>query len=158
MRLHRIILSILTLSALTLAPLTSPATAGALGGTCQKVYAAVDTTVVEDHVEIGQAMGTVNGAAYLRYDDTAPPTDPQWNRPNFVITTKEGNLNLWVYSATNQDEGDNWWRNFKTLRAEGTGIYAAQRIVLEIYGKCNVKGGVYEILGTICPSFVPPKK
>jgi len=156
MRLNRIILTILTLTVLTLA-LTSPATAAGTRD-CKKVYAALDTLVVEDNVEIGEAVGTINGAAYLRYDDTAPPVDPQSAPPNFVITTKQGNLNLWVYSETNLD-GDGWWRYFEVLRYEGSGIYAKQRIILEIYGKCSAKEGSYEIEGMICPPVVlPPKR
>jgi len=144
----------LTLTVFALA-ITSPATAGVVG--CKKVLATLDTLVVEDSVEVGEVYGTIDGAVYLRYDDTAPPIDPRTARPNFVITSKLGTINLWVYSATEMS-GDGWWRDFEILRSEGTGTYAKQRIILEIYGKCSPKDGHYEIEGMICPPIVPPKK
>jgi hypothetical protein len=157
MRLNRTIVTILTLTAFTFA-LASPAAAAGVRA-CKKVYATLDTTVVEDNVEIGQVEGTIDGAAYLRYDDAAPPIDPKSEPPNFVITSKVGVLNLWVYSESKPELGGSWWRNFEILRAEGTGLYAQQRILLEVYGKCSIKGGSYEIEGMLCPAMVlPPKK
>jgi hypothetical protein len=154
MRLNRAILIILTLTVFALAT-TSPATAGVIG--CKKVLATLDTLVVEDSVEVGQIEGTIDGAAYLRYDDAAPPIDPRAVPPNFVITSTLGAINLWVYSAT-ELTADGWWRDFEILRSEGTGAYARQRITLEIYGKCSAKDGHYEIEGMICPPIVPPRK
>jgi len=153
MSLNRTILTVLTLTVFTLA-LTSPANAAG----CKKVYSTLDTLVVEASVEVGQVDGIVEGAAYLRYDDTAPPIDVRRSSPNFVITSKLGTINLWVYSATNLSGGVAWWRNFELLRSEGTGIYAGQRFNLVIYGKCTLQGGHYEIEGTICPPLSPPKK
>ncbi len=152
MRLNRNLLIVLILTSLTLA-LTSPAAAGLRD--CQKVYATLDTTFVDEFVEIGQVEGTLQGAAYLRYDDAAPPIDPKFEPANFVITGKLGTFNLWVYSMSKLEGSNIWWRDFEVLRAEGTGMYANRRIVLEIYGLCSIKGGSYEISGTICS---PPKK
>ncbi len=157
MRLNRIILAILTLTILTLA---SPLRATAAGvPDCGKVYAALDTLVVETNVEVGQVEGSINGAAYLRYDDGALPIDPRLAAPNFVITTKLGNLNLWVYSTGYLVGEPEWIRDFEVLRYEGSGIYAGQRFSLEIYGKCSLKGGSYLIEGLICkPAVLLPKR
>jgi len=157
MRLNRttLTLTLLTLTVFALA-LTSPATAA--GRECKPVYATLDTMKVEPAVEIGGVEGTINGAAYLRFDEAEPPIDPQLARANFVITSKLGAIKLWVYSE-NVPDGETWWRDFEILRAEGTGIYAKQRIILEIYGKCSLKAGQYEIEGMICPPFAkPPRK
>ena len=155
MRLNRTILAILTLTLLTLA-LTSPAAAQR---NCKPIEATLGTSAVDEYVEIGEVEGAIEGAAYLRYDDAAPPIDPAWERPNLVITNQAGDINLWVYSKDKPDGADTWWRQFEVLRVQGTGIYANRRIILEIYGKCSVKGGSYEIEGMICAPFVlPPKK
>jgi hypothetical protein len=156
MRLNRNLLILLILTSLTFA-LTSPAAAGPRD--CQKVYATLETGVVDEFVEIGQVEGTLQGSAYLRYADAAPPIDPKFEPANFVIKGKLGTLNLWVYSMAKWEGTDAWWRDFEILRAEGTGMYANRRIVLEIYGLCTAKGGNYEISGTICsPLVLPPKK
>src|SRR6185295_11873752 len=141
MSLNRITATILTLAALTFA-LTLPAAAGDVRG-CKSVDADMSTAVVDTHVEVGPVEGMILGVAYLTYDDAAPPIDPQWSRPNLVITTKTGNLNLWVYSESKPDGGDSWWRQFTVLRAEGTGRYAGARMKLNIYGKCTEKNGAY---------------
>jgi hypothetical protein len=159
MRLNRTLIIVLTLAAFTLALASAPAAAaGRLG--CQKIYATLDTTVVEEYVEIGEVEGTINGAAYLRYDDAAPAIDPKTDSPNFVITSKVGDLNLWVYNEKGLQGGDSWWRYFMVLRAEGTGVYAKQAIDLQIYGKCSATEGSYEIQGVICPAKRPkaPKR
>src|SRR6185295_7984667 len=143
-----------TLAALTLA-LTWPAAAAGIRD-CKIVYADMKTTVVEPNVEFGPVEGLINGAALLRYDDMAPPISIRWDRPNLIITTRSGNINLWVYSDLKPDGGDNWWRRFTVLRAEGTGGYEGRRITLDIYGKCSAKQASYEIEGMICPPS-PPK-
>lgn len=156
MRLNRTTLAFLLLTALTLV-LTSP-TAAAGGLACTPVYATLSTTFVEEFVEVGPVEGTLAGAAYLRYDDAAPPIEPRWDKPNFIFTSKEGTINLWVYSSPKL-EGDTWWRDFVILHAEGTGTYARQKFILEIYGKCTGKEGAYEIEGMICPPLtLTPRK
>jgi hypothetical protein len=145
MRLYRAILPVLAVIVFTLA-FTAPANAA---GSCEKVYATMSTIFVEEGLELGEIDGTLEGGAFLRYDDTALPLDPQSDPPNLVITSKDTVLNLWVYSATVMDK-DSWWRNFKILRAEGTGRYSGHVIDLEIYGKCSLQGGDYEIEGRIC--------
>jgi hypothetical protein len=154
MRLNRTTLAFLLLTALALS-LTSPAAAAGVRN-CTPVYATLSTTVVEEFVEVGPVEGTITGAAYLRYDDAAPPIDPWLDKPNFMITGKEGAIYLWVYSPPKL-EGDTWWRDFEILHAEGTETYAGQRFILEIYGKCNQKEGVYGIEGKICPPLIPTK-
>jgi hypothetical protein len=157
MRLNRITTIALTLAALTVA-LALPAAAG-VGPECKKVYAFMETTVVEDYVEIGPVEGSISGVGYLRYEDAAPPINSQQERPNLVITSKIGDINLWVYSALKPDGGDSWWRRFEILRAEGTGSYAGMRIILDVYGKCTAKSANYEIEGMICtPPLLPPKR
>lgn len=157
MRLNRITTTALTLAALTVA-LTLPVAAADMRG-CKTVYSYMETTFVEDYVEVGPVEGLINGAAYLRYDDAAPPINPQRDRPNLVITDKTGSISLWVYSESKPDGADSWWRRFTVLRAEGTGVYAGTRIILSIYGKCSLKSGYYEIEGLLCaPLPRPPKR
>lgn len=152
MRLNRIIAI-----ALPLIALTSPAAAAVRN--CKPAYSELNTSVVEEFLEVGQLEGLIQGGVYLRYDDFAPAINPKTDPPNFVITNKLGNINLWVYSESKPDGGENWWRKFTILRTEGTGIYARQSMVFEIYGKCSAKGGSYEVEGWICsPLLLPPKK
>ncbi len=146
MRSNRALLIALVLTALVL-PLASPdAAASTLA--CKKTYANLGTTYVDDFVEVGEIEGTINGTAYLRYDDKASPIDPGLDSANFVITSKDGDIHLWVYDNASDDMV---WREFSIMQAAGTGIYTEGTVDLQIYGKFDGKGGNYVIEGSICP-------
>jgi hypothetical protein len=146
----------------TLAVLAAPVTAATGGGSCEKAYAVIETSFVPDMgiegrgIEVGWAAGTFEGSAYLVYDDTAPPIDPALTRPNLVLSSKAGDLRLWVYSDSVADKDGGWYRTFKVLAYEGTGYYLGAKMDLAVYGYCSVvKGGSYELEGEICPAIKP---
>jgi hypothetical protein len=121
--------------ALTAAILPLASSQASAGTNCKKVYAVLETSYVDDFVEVGELEGTIDGAVYLRYDDTASPIDPDVDSANFVITSKGGEITLWVDNNPGVYSGDGVWRDFKILKAEGTGAYAGQTITLKIFGK-----------------------
>jgi hypothetical protein len=155
MRLNRTLMIALALTAILLPLASSEAAAGSVG--CKKIYAFLDTAYVDDFVEVGDLDGTIEGTAYLRYDDMAPSVDPDRDSANFVITSKIGDINLWVYSADSVFEGESVARNFTILRAAGTGVYANHSFDLKVHGKFVGKMGSYAIEGLICPAKSPKR-
>ena len=160
MRLQRTTCTALLLAALAVM-LTSPATAGGVKPTCQKVFSVADTVWIEDGLEVGDIAGLLNGGVYLRYFDKEPPIDPIGSKPNMVVTSKRGNLYLWVAGKSSQEPDGTVTRSLVTLRATGSGEFANATIDLEIVGACYPgKGGYYEVTGTICsmPRLTPRRK
>jgi hypothetical protein len=161
MRIRRFLVAAST--SLALAALAAgPAAAGT---TCNPVAAKATTTWMADtRVEVGEVAGLVNGVIYISYDETAPVA-PSTESPNMVIQTKDGNLNLWVYSkstavpSTAKDD-DAWYRSFVITSMSGTGIYAGASGDLAIEGPFSRSaGGEYSITGSLCiGSRVPPSR
>ncbi len=136
---------------------TSPAAAG--NPACQDVLAKAVTTWADEGVEVGEVEGLLNGAVYLRYDDKEP-IDAAISKANMVITTKTGNLYLWV-AGTSAWEPDSVTRELSTVQAFGTGEFARATIKLAIIGECYYGkdgGGSYEVAGTICTPTITPKR
>jgi len=136
--------------------LASPARAAKL--VCTEVLAKAATTVIEDGIEVGELAGLVNGALYLRYVDKEA-VDPATSKANLVITTKLGNLYLWVAGSSLGAADGSIGRNLTTLAAYGSGVYARARINLVLSGTFwPEKEGIYAVVGTICSPTPPPPK
>jgi hypothetical protein len=157
MRAKRVLFGCLIVAALAVT--ATPMTAAVGPKICKPVYASFETTWIPDKsLEVGWVTGTFDGAVYLIYDDTAPPIDPEWNRPNLVLSDKNGELRLWVHSESIPDK-EGWHRVFKVLRHEATGAYAGLQLDLWSYGYFTTgKSGVYELEGKICQPSITPRR
>ncbi|HEV8240142.1 MAG TPA: hypothetical protein VGS57_12305 [Thermoanaerobaculia bacterium] len=157
MRHHKwIALPLLTLAAAVL--IAAPASAGKPTPACRTFSTKMQTTCPGKPalLEVGWIDGTVTGGVSLVYDDTAPPIDPQWSRPNLIISSKLGMLQMWVYSDSIPTK-DGWWRVFKVMRVEGSGIYKEAALDLYMYGYyTNGAGGIYAMEGKLCSGRVSP--
>ena len=149
MRTRRALIGCLIVAALTL--LAVPTVAAVRGADCKPAYADMETSYVFDRgIEVGWVKGTLDGAAYLTYDDMGPPIDPKNDPPNLVFTAKNGELRLWAYGESIADK-DGWYRTFKIMRYEGTGDYAGATVDLWMYGYFTTgKGGFYQSEGSVC--------
>jgi hypothetical protein len=126
------------------------ASAPAAAQKCEPIAAKAATTWHADTgVEVGQIQGFINGVLYLYYDDEAPPVNPDTTKPNLVIQTKDGNLDLWVYS--DRASVPRGTREFAILQMSGTGMYKSASGDLQISGRFSRRaGGEYTITGSIC--------
>ena len=149
MRLNRTALAFFLLTALILV-LTSPA-AAAGGRACTP---AIPVRATRGITRLAQRRRRARRRAYLRYDDAAPPIEPRWDKPNFIFTSKEGTINLWVYSSSKL-EGEPWWRDFVVLQAAEDRRDAGQKFILEIYGKCTGKEGLKSSKAPAAPGGAP---
>lgn len=131
----------------------SPASAGKPVPACRPFLAKMQTTCLgkPPMLEVGWIEGTVDGGVSLVYDDTAPPIDPLLTKPNLLLTSKAGTIQMWVYSDSIPAK-EGWWRVFKVMRAEGTDGYAGAIFDVYMYGYYNDGvGGTYAMEGSLCP-------
>jgi hypothetical protein len=126
---------------------------------CEEVVAVAQTTwIPASRVEVGPVEGLLNGALYLRFDPQVP-VDPARDEANLVISTKEGELLLWVDGKAVEQADGSMQLDLGTLAARGTGLYAAAAIELELGGSClPEKGGAYKLFGTICMPRIKPRR
>lgn len=163
MRLQPLTTKTLLAASLVIALTTTAASAGPRVS-CQSLLAEIETQWVElgseassftdplAGFEVGTATGMINGGVYLRYDDLALPIDPKQDKPNLIIVSKGGTLELWVYSESKWD-GSSYSRKFQLMHAVGTGNYAGRSFGLVLDGKFVPNtGGTYQLSGKMCKS------
>jgi hypothetical protein len=119
---------------------------------CTDVIAKAWTAAIDKGVEVGEIAGLLNGAIYMRYDVKDPRLELSTSRsPNVVITTKTGNLSVWMSITSVEQPDGGYVRSMRTLRATGTGEFARASINIAIDGEYYPgEGGEYEVLGAIC--------
>jgi hypothetical protein len=135
-----------------------PSASRAAGTRACKLIAAdiVTTPYPEKAVEVGWVAGTIEGGVYFVYDDEAPPIDPAVSSPNLVLSSKEGDIQLWMVGGSSTSGGV-VTRKLRSLRGIGTGIYANQRIEVTLFGTfVNGKEGSYTLEGWMCPQRPTP--
>ena len=77
----------------------------ALSPSCDDVLAKVHTVWIEEATEVGEIDGLINGAIYFSYNDKDPYLDPETMKPNMVITTKTGDIRVWISGSSNELPG-----------------------------------------------------
>jgi len=141
------------LAALMVLVFVFPGTGQAAGvRSCKLISADMMTTPYpEKGIEVGWVAGTIEGGVYFVYDDAAPPIDPAVDPPNLVLSSKEGDIQLWMAGGSGTSGGV-VTRKLGSVQAVGTGIYANQRIEVTLYGTfVPGKEGRYTLEGWICP-------
>ncbi len=164
MRSSHTAIAALLIAGLATAPLAARSTPTGPSG-CSGVLATIDTTWIAEAgadtgknqgFEVGKLTGTLNGVVYLAYDDEAPPVSPKTTKPNLVILTDQGELDLWVYSESKPDADGSWQRKFSVLASDGTGNYAGATTDLTITGAYYPENkGIYQAVGMVCTSTKP---